>query len=151
MTYYVMRGILKNKGNQIMAKLIKTQKAKDIFTITVEGDTYAIPHYQSYQTSDPVNSIITKVLVYAKQNDWNIDEDFLEDKIPNQLYKLLENEKILDIPDIDLVDKKIKALTQDISIIAPYGIRSITITKFGEEYDLEVTKDDIRDIIFDMM
>lgn len=134
-----------------MSKLRKIKKAKDTFTITVEGDTYAIPHYQSYQTSDPVNSVITNILVYAKQNNWNIDEDFLEDEIPNQLYKLLENEKILDIPDIDLVDKKIKALTQDISIIAPYGIKSITITKFDEEYDLDVTKDDIRQIIFDMI
>lgn len=134
-----------------MSKLRKIKKAKDTFTITVEGDTYAIPHYQSYQTSDPVNSVITNILVYAKQNNWNIDEDFLEDEIPNQLYKLLENEEILDIPDIDLVDKKIKALTQDISIIAPYGIKSITITKFDEEYDLDVTKDDIRQIIFDMI
>ena len=134
-----------------MSKLRKIKKVQDTFTVTVEGDTYAIPHYQSYQTSDPVNSAITNILVYAKENDWNIDEDFLEDEIPNQLYKLLKNEEILDIPDIDLVDKKIKALTQDISIIAPYGIRSITITKFGEEYDLEVTKNDIRDIIFDMM
>lgn len=134
-----------------MAKLIKTQKSKDTFTVTIEGDTYAIPHYQSYQTSDPVNSVITNILVYAKENNWNIDEDFLEDEIPNQLYKLLENEEILDIPDIDLLNKKIKALTQDISIIAPYGIKSITITKFDEEYDLEVTKDDIRQIIFDMI
>lgn len=134
-----------------MSKLRKIRKAKDTFTVTVEGDTYVIPHYQSYQTSDPVNSVITQVLVYAKQNDWNIDEDFLEDEIPDQLYKLLENEEILDIPDIDLVDKKIKALTQDIGIIAPYGIKSITITKFDEEYDLEVTKNDIRQIIFDMI
>ena len=134
-----------------MSKLRKIKKSKDTFTVTVEGDTYAIPHYQSYQTSDPVNSVITNILVYAKENDWNIDEDFLEDEIPNQLYKLLDNEKILDIPDIDLVDKKIKALTQDISIIAPYGIKSITITKFDEEYDLEVTKDDIREIIFNMI
>ena len=134
-----------------MAKLIKTQKSKDTFTVTIEGDTYAIPHYQSYQTSDPVNSIITNILVYAKENNWNIDENFLEDEIPNQLYKLLENEEISDIPDIDLLNKKIKALTQDISIIAPYGIKSITITKFDEEYDLEVTKDDIRQIIFDMI
>ena len=134
-----------------MSKLRKIKKSKDTFTVTVEGDTYAIQHYQSYQTSDPVNSVITNILVYAKENDWNIDEDFLEDEIPNQLYKLLDNEKILDIPDIDLVDKKIKALTQDISIIAPYGIKSITITKFDEEYDLEVTKDDIREIIFNMI
>lgn len=134
-----------------MSKLRKIRKAKDTFTVTVEGDTYVIHHYQSYQTSDPVNSVITQVLVYAKQNDWNIDEDFLEDEIPDQLYKLLENEEILDIPDIDLVDKKIKALTQDIGIIAPYGIKSITITKFDEEYDLEVTKNDIRQIIFDMI
>ena len=134
-----------------MAKLIKTQKSKDTFTVTIEGDTYAIPHYQSYQTSDPVNSVITNILVYAKENNWNIDEDFLEDEIPNQLYKLLENEEILDIPDIDLLNKKIKALTQDISIIAPYGIKSITITKFDEEYDLEVTKNDIREIIFNMI
>ena len=49
------------------------------------------------------------------------------------------------------MDKKIKALTQDINIIAPYGIKSITITKFDEEYDLDVTKDDIRQIIFDMI
>lgn len=134
-----------------MSKLRKIRKAQDIFTFTVEGDTYAIPHYQSYQTLDPVNSVITNILVYAKENNWNIDEDFLEDEIPNQLYKLLENEEILDIPDINLVDKKIKALTQDISIIAPYGIKSITITKFDEEYDLDVTKDDIRQIIFDMI
>lgn len=134
-----------------MSKLRKIRKAQDIFTVTVEGDTYAIPHYQSYQTLDPVNSVITNILVYAKENNWNIDEDFLEDEIPNQLYKLLENEEILDIPDINLVDKKIKALTQDISIIAPYGIKSITITKFDEEYDLDITKDDIRQIIFDMI
>lgn len=134
-----------------MSKLRKIRKAQNIFTVTVEGDTYAIPHYQSYQTSDPINSVITNILVYAKQNNWNIDEDFLEDEIPNKLYKLLENEEILDIPDIDLVDKKIKALTQDINIIAPYGIKSITITKFDEEYDLDVTKDDIRQIIFDMI
>ena len=134
-----------------MSKLRKIKKAQDSFTITVEGDTYAIPHHQSYQTSDPINSVITNILVYAKENDWNIDEDFLEDEIPDQLYKLLENEEILDIPDIDLLNKKIKALTQDIHIIAPYGIKSITITKFDEEYDLEVTKNDIRQIIFDMI
>ena len=62
-----------------MSKLRKIRKAQNIFTVTVEGDTYAIPHYQSYQTSDPINSVITNILVYAKQNNWNIDEDFLED------------------------------------------------------------------------
>ena len=113
-------------------------------------DNYA----QSYNTNDPLNSNITKILVYAKNNNWDIREILINEKLSDKLYEFVTEKEILnDSYDIEMFDKRIKALSEDLNIVTPFGdeIESINITKFGQEYEFDVTSDDIREIVLDLL
>ena len=113
-------------------------------------DSYA----QSYNTNDPLNSNITKILVYAKNNNWDIREILINEKLSDKLYEFVTEKEILNNSyDTEMFYKRIKALSEDLNIVTPFGdeIESIIITKFGQEYELDVTSDDIRKIVLDLL
>ena len=115
-----------------------------------KNDSYA----QSYNTNDPLNSNITKILVYAKNNNWDIREILINEKLSDKLYAFVTEKEILNNSyDTEMFDKRIKALSEDLNIVTPFGdeIESIIITKFGQEYELDVTSDDIRKIVLDLL
>lgn len=137
----------------MMVTLRKTHKIQDTYTVTIKSD-YMINYNQSYNVNDPLNSNITKILVYAKNNNWDIDQIILDEKLSDKLYEFVKEKEILDESyDIEMFDRRIKALAEDINIVTLFGdkIESITITKFGQEYELDITSDDIREIVLDLL
>ena len=68
-----------------------------------------------------------------------------------QLENHLTEDELLEISDMESVKNQIEDLAIELNSIANRGIEYLTITKFGEEYELDVTKDDIRKIFLDMI
>ena len=134
-----------------MPKLRKTKDAQGIFTVTVESSLDMYTFKESYTTSNPENDIITQILAYAKQNNWNINEYDTDTELINQLENHLTEDELLEISNMESVKNQIKDLANELNWIARCGIEYLTITKFGEEYELDVTKDDIRKIFLDMI
>lgn len=136
-----------------MVTLRKTHKTQDTYTIIIKSD-YMDSYAQSYNTNDPLNSNITKILVYAKNNNWEIREILVNEKLSEKLYEFVTEKEILNESyDIEMFDKRIKALSEDLNTVTPFGdeIESISITKFGQEYEHDVTNDDIREIVLDLL
>lgn len=136
-----------------MVTLTKTHKIQDTYTVTIKSD-YMDSYAQSYNTNDPLNNNIIKILVYAKNNNWDIREILVNEKLSEKLYEFVTEKEILnDSYDTEMFDKRIKALSEDLNIVTPFGdeIESIIITKFGQEYELDVTSDDIREIVLDLL
>ena len=134
-----------------MPKLRKTKDANDTFTVIVESSLDMYTFKESYTTSNPENDIITQILAYAKQNNWNINEYDTDKELINQLKNHLTEDELLEISNMESVKDQIKDLANELNWIARCGIEYLTITKFGKEYELDVTKDDIRKIFLDMI
>lgn len=134
-----------------MATLRKTEDAEDIFTVTVESSIDMTTFAKSYEVNNPETDVLTQILAYAKENNWYINQYDTKDELMRQLEKHLTEEEILEIADMNSVNEKIDDLTYEINWIASQGIEYLTIKKFGEKYELDVTKDDIRKIFLDMI
>ena len=68
-----------------------------------------------------------------------------------QLENHLTEDELLEISDMNLVNEQIQDLASEINSYAGHGIEYLTITKFGDKYELDVTKDDIRKIFLNMI
>ena len=134
-----------------MATLRKTDNAKDIFTVTVESSIDMTTFAKSYEVINPETDVLTQILAYAKENNWYINEYDTRDELMHQLEKHLTEDELLEISDMDLVNEQLKNLTSELNYIAGQGIEYLTIKKFGEKYELDVTKNDIRKIFLDMI
>lgn len=134
-----------------MATLRKTENAEDIFTVTVESSVDMTTFAKSYEESNPETDMLTQILAYAKENRWHISQWDTEDELMRQLENYLTEDKLLEIADMDLVNEQIQDLASEINSYAGHGIEYLTITKFGDKYELDVTKDDIRKIFLDMI
>mgnify|MGYP001745691918 CR=1 FL=1 len=134
-----------------MAKLRKTDNAEDFFEITVESSFDIDVFTQSYKESNPETDMLTQILAYAKQNNWRINQYDTKDELMRQFEKHLTEDELLEISDMDSVTEQIDDLTSELNWIARHGIEYLTITKFGNKYELDVTKDDIRKIFLDMI
>lgn len=134
-----------------MATLRKTENAEDIFTVTVESSVDMTTFAKSYQINNPETDVLTQILAYAKENNWYINQYDTRDELMRQLEKHLTEDQLLEISDIDLVNEQLEDLTNELNYIAAHGIEYLTITKFGDKYELDVTKNDIRKIFLDMI
>lgn len=134
-----------------MTTLRKTENAEDIFTVTVESSVDMTTFAKSYEESNPETDMLTQILAYAKENRWHISQWDTEDELMRQLENHLTEDELLEIADMDLVNEQIQDLASEINSYAGHGIEYLTITKFGEKYELDVTKDDIRKIFLDMI
>lgn len=134
-----------------MATLRKTENPEDIFTVTVESSVDITTFTKSYGVDKPEIDVLTQILAYAKEHNWYINQFDTRDELMRQLEKHLTEKELLEISDMDLVKEQIDDLTSELNWIASQGIEYITITKFGEKYELDVTKDDIRKIFLDMI
>lgn len=134
-----------------MATLRKTENAEDIFTVTVESSVDMTTFAKSYEESNPETDMLTQILAYAKENRWHISQWDTEDELMRQLENHLTEDELLEIADMDLVNEQIQDLASEINSYAGHGIEYLTITKFGDKYELDVTKDDIRKIFLDMI
>ena len=134
-----------------MATLRKTENAENIFTVTVESSVDMTTFAKSYEESNPETDILTQILAYAKENHWYISQWDTEDELMHQLENHLTEDELLEIADMDLVNEQIQDLASEINSYASHGIEYLTITKFGDKYKLDVTKDDIQKIFLDMI
>lgn len=134
-----------------MATLRKTENAENIFTVTVESSVDMTTFAKSYEESNPETDMLTQILVYAKENNWHISQWDTEDELMRQLENHLTEDELLEISDMNLVNEQIQDLASEINSYAGHGIEYLTITKFGDKYELDVTKDDIRKIFLDMI
>lgn len=134
-----------------MATLRKTENAENIFTVTVESSVDMTTFAKSYEESNPETDMLTQILAYAKENNWYISQWDTEDELMRQLENHLSEDELLEISDMDLVNEQIQDLASEINSYAGHGIDYLTITKFGDKYELNVTKDDIRKIFLNMI
>lgn len=134
-----------------MAKLRKTDNAEDIFTVTIESSIDMTTFAKSYEESNPETDMLTQILAYANENRWYISQWDTEDELMRQLENHLTEDELLEITDMNLVNEQIQDLAYEINSYASHGIEYLTITKFGDKYELDVTKDDIRKIFLDMI
>lgn len=134
-----------------MATLRKTDNAEDIFTVTVESSVDMTTFAKSYEVNNPETDVLTQILAYAKENNWYISQWDTNDELMLQLENHLTEDELLEISDMNLVNEQIQDLASEINSYAAHGIEYLKITKFGDKYELDVTKDDIRKIFLDMI
>ena len=129
---------------------IKEASAKETYTVTVESGVDMFTSKNTYSTMSPETDIIVQLLVYAHNDCWRINRDETSKELMQQLENYLTDDEILEI-DPDTLEDNIDDLTDQLNDIAPDGIEYITIEKAGDEYELEVTPDDIRKIFLDLI
>ena len=134
-----------------MTTLRKTENAEDIFTVIVESSVDMTTFAKSYNVNNPETDVLTQILAYAKENNWYISQWDTENELMRQLENHLTEDELLEISDMNLVNEQIQDLASEINSYAGHGIEYLTITKFGDKYELDVTKDDIRKIFLDMI
>ena len=129
---------------------IKDASTQETYKVTVESGVDMITFKNTYSTMSPETDIIVQLLVYAHNDCWRINRDETSEELMQQLENYLTDNEILEI-DPDTLEDNIDDLTDQLNNIAPDGIEYITIEKAGNEYELEVTPDDIRKIFLNLI
>lgn len=129
---------------------IKDASTQETYTVTVESGVDMFTSKNTYSTMSPETDIIVQLLVYAHNDCWRINTDETSKELMQQLENYLTDDEILEI-DPDTLEDNIDDLADQLNDIAPDGIEYITIEKAGDEYELEVTPDDIRKIFLDLI
>lgn len=129
---------------------IKKSQTSETYTITVTRDIDWMSITNTYSTMSPETDIIVQLLVYARKNNWSINEWDTEEELMNQLENYLTEDEILDV-DLETLKTNIDDIADELNSVAPKGIEYITIEKNGDEYELDVTADDIRKIFLDLI
>lgn len=136
-----------------MATLRKIEEPltqNETYTITVESNIDMFKFVNTYTTTSPETDIIVQLLVYAHNNCWRINTWDTEQELMQQIKNYLTADEILEI-DLDTLKANIDDIADELNGIAPNGIEYIAIEKAGDEYELEVTHDDIRKIFLDLI
>ena len=135
-----------------MAKLRKIKEAQttETYIITVTRDIDLMSITNTYKTTSPETDIIVQLLIYARKNHWSISQWDTKQELMQQLENYLTDDEILEV-DLDTLKANIDDIADELNDIAPNGIEYITIEKNGDEYELDVTKDDIRKIFLDLI
>lgn len=129
---------------------IKESQTSETYTITVTRDIDWMSITNTYSTMSPETDIIVQLLVYARKNNWSINEWDTEEELMNQLENYLTEDEILDV-DLETLKTNIDDIADELNSVAPKGIEYITIEKNGDKYELDVTADDIRKIFLDLI
>lgn len=135
-----------------MAKLRKIKEAQttETYIITVTRDIDLMSITNTYKTTSPETDIIVQLLIYARKNHWSNSQWDTKQELMQQLENYLTDDEILEV-DLDTLKANIDDIADELNGIAPNGIEYITIEKNGDEYELDVTKDDIRKIFLDLI
>lgn len=128
----------------------KEIQTTDTYTITVERGIDMMRSINTYSTMSPETDIIVQLLVYARKNNWSINEWDTEEELMEQLENYLTEDEILNV-DLDTLKTNIEDIADELNSVAPKGIEYITIEKNGDKYELDVTDDDIRKIFLDII
>lgn len=130
---------------------IKDAQTTDTYTVTVERDIDLMSIINTYSTTSPETDIIVQLLVYARKNDWSINEWDTKRELMYQLEEHLTENELLEIANMDALKENIDDIADELDSVAPKGIEYITIEKNGEKYELDVTANDIRKIFLDLI
>lgn len=135
-----------------MAKLRKIKEAQttETYIITVTRNIDLMSITNTYKTTSPETDIIVQLLIYARKNHWSISQWDTKQELMQQLENYLTDDEILEV-DLDTLKANIDDIADELNGIAPNGIEYITIENNGDEYELDVTKDDIRKIFLDLI
>lgn len=128
-----------------MATLTQTKQADNFYTITVKADIDMASYIRTYPTATPETDDIVLLLVYGHKNGWYWCEDNIYENLNKKATALLTKEE-LECIDPDILDELIEMLQDELSYLIPACAETITITKNGNEYKLDITDDDIRNI-----
>lgn len=128
----------------------KEIQTTDTYTITVERGIDMMKSINTYSTMSPETDIIVQLLIYARKNNWSINEWDTKEELMEQLENYLTEDEILNV-DLDTLKTNIEDIADELNSVAPKGIEYITIEKNGDEYTLDVTADDIRKIFLDLI
>lgn len=129
---------------------IKETQTTDTYTVTVERDIDLMSITNTYSTMSPETDIIVQLLVYARENYWSINEWDTQEELMGQLENYLTEDEVREV-DLNTLKANIEEIADELNGVAPKGIEYITIEKNGNEYELEVTPDDIRKIFLDLI
>lgn len=135
-----------------MATLRKIKEASTQVTykVTVESHVDMMSTINTYSTISPETDTIVQLLVYAHNDCWRINTHDTSETLVLELENYLTEDEFREI-DLDTLEDNIDDLSDQLNEIAPDGIEYITIEKNGNEYELEVTADDIRNIFLDLI
>lgn len=133
-----------------LRKIKKESQTTETYKITVKTDIDMMSIINTYSTMSPETDIIIQLLVYAHNNHWRISEWDTDEELMSQLENYLTEDEILNV-DFTKLKTNINDIASELNSIAPNGIEYITIEKNGNEYKLDVTKDDIRKIFLDLI
>lgn len=135
-----------------MATLRKIKEAQttETYIITVTRDIDLMSITNTYKTTSPETDIIVQLLIYARKNHWSISQWDTKQELMQQLENYLTDDEILEV-DLDTLKANIDDIADELNGIAPNGIEYITIEKNGDEYELDVTADDIRNIFLNLI
>lgn len=129
---------------------IKDASTQVTYKVVVESHVDMMSTINTYSTMSPETDIIVQLLVYAHNDCWRINTHDTSETLVLQLENYLTEDEFRDI-DLDTLEDNIDDLSDQLNEIAPDGIEYITIEKNGNEYELEVTADDIRNIFLDLI
>lgn len=133
-----------------MATLTQTKQADNFYTITVQADIDMTSYIRTYTTATPETDDIILLLAYGHKNEWYWNEDNIYENLTEKATALLTKEELESI-DPDILDELIETLQDELRYLIPACAETITITKNGNEYELDVTDDDIRQIFLDLI
>ena len=133
-----------------LRKINKESQTTETYKVTVKTDIDMMSIIKTYSTMSPETDIIVQLLVYAHNNRWRINEWDTEEELMGQLENYLTEDEILNV-NFTKLRTNINDITSKLNSVAPNGIEYITIEKNDDEYELDVTKDDIRKIFLDLI
>lgn len=124
-----------------MATLEQIKQANNFYTITVTADIDDMQYVRSRNTLHPETDDVTLLLVYGRY--WRNDDIY--ETLQTLAKDVLTDDELESIGS-DTLDELIDMLFEGLEDLIPYYVGDIIITKAGNEYKLNVTEDDIRNI-----
>lgn len=133
-----------------MATLEQIKQTSNFYTITVSINTDNMQYSRSRVTSSPETDKTTLLLVYGDKNDYPWSNYDIYETLQMIAKDVLTDDELENI-NPDTLDELNNMLFKGLNELIPYYVEDITITKDGNEYKLNVTKDDIRKIFLDLI
>lgn len=128
-----------------MATLEQIKQASNFYTITVTADIDDMQYVRTRTTSSPETDKTTLLLIYGDKNRYSWDNDNIYETLRMIAKDVLTDDELENIGS-DTLDELNDTLFEGLEELIPYYVGDITITKNGNEYRLNITKDDIRNI-----
>lgn len=139
-----------------MATLTKCDsiQKKEGYEITISCSIDTQNMAETYWEKNPEKDRVTKLLVFAHKNHWNLrGGDFSSDSNIDLLLEkaetFLTEDELLEV-DTERLQANIDDFDDEFGYYIPSYIEFITIVKDGYQYKLDVTDDDMREIFLEL-